>query len=336
MSPFDEVVEKFLAWKSHNQGRSGRTLAIYRLSLSRLQVFLGPDRDPLTATHDELVEFSGKWLFQQGVEALGRRPYIAGVREFFKWLYRQRAIAHDPARSLAYPTAGRKIPRTMSLQHAERLMWAPDFTTFAGVRDGAILSILIGCGLRVGGLVGLNRSSIDHIEVKGERRMVIRTREKGGRERLVPVPKEAAMLLRVYLEHDELKAIDRSLPNGDEVLFVSVVNTRVAPHDYRGERRRLTRWAVNDIVRRYGERAGIPRDQLHPHAMRHLFGTELAESDVDLLTRQELLGHADPKSTEIYTHLAMRKKLEESDRGNPLGKMSTPVSTLLQRLGGRK
>lgn len=90
------------------------------------------------------------------------------------------------------------------------------------------------------------------------------------------------------------------------------------------------------MVLRHGRRAGVPEDQLHPHAVRHLYGTELAEDDVDLLIRQQLLGHADPKSTEVYTHLAARKLTSSVDRANPLAKIKSPMSQLLQELSAAK
>lgn len=329
------LIEDFLTWKSANQGRSARTVEAYGHALRVMLEFFG-DRDPLAATPEELVAFSGPWLHKRGVEALARRQYVTATREFFRWLWTTGRVTLNPANSLPYPRVGHKLPRVMSLQSAERLMWAPDFSTFIGVRDGAILAVLIGCGVRVGGLVGMTQRSIATAEIKGQPRIVIKTLEKGGRERQVPLPREGEMLLRVYLEHPELAAIDRTLPNGDQVLWVSVSNRSCPPHEYRGERRRLSKWAVQDLIRRYGRRVGIPEEQLHPHAMRHLYGTELAESQVDLLVRQELMGHRDPASTKIYEHLAVRRKVEEADRANPLGKMKTPVSDLLRQLAADK
>jgi len=324
-------ITDFLTFKKRNQGRRERTAAAYGDALRRLQVFLD-GRDILDASPDELEMFCGPWLHKQGVQAVARRPYIAAVREFFKWAKHTKRARDNQAAGLTYPKTGRKLPRVLSLTNAERLMWGPDFNTFKGVRDAAILSVLIGCGLRISGLTGLNQGNLVSVEHKGQIRMVIKTKEKGDKERLVPVPKEAEMVLRLYLEHPELKDVDRTLPDGDQVLFVSLSNRNVPPHLYIGEARRLADRSIRDMIRTYGEAVGIPVEQLHPHAMRHLYGTELAESDVDLLLRQDLMGHEDAKHTRIYTHLATRKKLEEIDRAAPLAKMKTPVSELLARL----
>ena len=117
-----------------------------------------------------------------------------------------------------------------------------------------------------------------------------------------------------------------------QVLFVSVRNRTVPEHEYRGENRRLRRKAVLDMIKKHGKQQGINLEQLHPHALRHLYGTELREEEIDLITRQRLMGHADPKTTEIYDHLAMRKVTRDVDRGNPLAKIRTPATDLLRQL----
>lgn len=330
-----ELINSFLEFKQHNAGRSERTVQVYRLALDRLVEFFG-DRDPLQADHDQLVVFSGIWLHKKGLtDPRSRRTHVAAVREFYRWMLDNKHIRGNPAVGLPYPKVGRKIPRVMTLKNAEKLMWAPDFSTFEGVRDGAMLGILIGCGLRASGIVGLNVSNVVEDELDGKVRLILKVKEKGDKERRMPVPIEADMMLRMYMAHEELANIDRTLKDGDQVLFVSTMNRTCSIDEYRGERRRMSRKSVNGLVHKYGQRAGIPEDQMHPHAMRHLFGTELVEDDVNLINAQKLLGHADPKSTEIYTHTAMRKLTREMDRANPLAKMTTPVSDLLKQLNKR-
>jgi site-specific recombinase XerD len=326
------LIPRFIEAKQFNQGRSKRTAEAYTAALVRFDGFLD-GRDLLAATIDDVQLFGGLWLHKQGVTAISRRPYIAAVREFYKWLVAGGAITVDPAAALTYPKTGSKLPSMMTLDNAERLMWAPDFSTFAGVRDAAILSLLLGCGLRREGVARLNVSHLVQVAIKGgDRRYILNVVEKGDKERSMPVPREVDMVLRLYLEHDDLKKIDRTLANGDQVLFVSINNMMVPAHEYIGERRRMAPKAVWEIVRKHGSSAGIPAAQLHPHALRHLYGTELLESDVDLSIRQELMGHADPKSTAIYTHLAMRKKMAEADRANPFSKIRTPVGDLISKL----
>lgn len=331
-------IEQFLNFKRYNLGRSERTIEVYRLALGRLATFLAESSLAWDkATHDDLVLFSGIWLHRLGLkDPLSRRPHVSAVRGFYQWAKKRDLIVSSPAEHLPYPEGGRRLPNVMTLADAEKLMWAPDFATFEGVRDGAILGLLIGCGPRVTGLSRLNESCLTQEIIEGRPRMMLKVLEKGNRERKLPVPEQADLLLRIYLEHPALLEIDRALADGDKVLFVSLRNRTIPEHEYRGENRRLRRGAVREMIQKYGTTAGIPEDTLHPHALRHLFGTELAESDVDIDTRQKLMGHVHPSSTGIYTHLALRKLTRENDRGNPLAKMRTPASDLLQRLNAKK
>lgn len=324
------AIQQFLDFKQHNRGRARRTLQIYRHALDHLVGFLGK-KDLLSATTDDLLAFTGPWLAKRNIIAAGRRPYIAAVRQLYGWLHSQRVLDVDPSIGVPYPKSPKNLPRAISLADSEKLMWAPDFNTFDGIRDGAIIMLLTGCGMRVSGLVALNESDVMPQVVDGKKRLFLRLTEKGDKVRLVPVPAEADLQLRVYMEHPQLKEIDRQLENGDRVLFISVRNRRIHPKDHRGEARRLTRAAVLLMIKKYGRAQGLPEKYLHPHSIRHLYGTELAEGDVHVLVQQQLLGHEDPKSTAIYTHLATRKLFKEVDRANPLSKMNTPTSEILQR-----
>jgi integrase/recombinase XerD len=329
-----ESIDQYLSFLTLNRGRSPRTAQIYGLALRRLADFVAElGRDWRYLTHDDLLVFTGPWLFRNGLkDPRSRQPMVSAIREFYRWAASRGIVRNSPAAAVPYPRVGRRLPTVMTLANAERLMWAPDFSTFEGVRDAAILAVFLGCGLRLSGMVGLNESNILNEFVDDRRRLVIQVTEKGGRQRRLPVPAQADLLLRLYLEHPDLKEIDRLLPNGDRVLWVSIRNRSVPEHEYRGEARRMGRCGMAGIVKKHGVAAGVPLDQLHPHAMRHLYGTELREEDVDLITRQRLMGHADPKTTEIYDHLSIRKVTRDVDKGNPLAKMRTPASDLLRSL----
>lgn len=331
----EALIDDFLEFKQLSQGRSVRTVERYDLALRRLVIFMA-GRSVLSASTDDLKLFSGKWLFEQGLrDPVSRKPCVAAVREFYKWLKDSGRIASDPGRAVPHPKFGRRLPRVMSLAHAEALMYAPDYSTFEGLRDATMIALLIGCGLRVSGLVGLNVGNLFFDTIDGRPRMILKTVEKGNKERQQPVPEQADLLLRLYLDHPLLQTVDRRLPDGDEVLFISTRNSYCPPHEWHGENRRMQRQAVHRMVMRYGRLAGLPSDVTHPHAIRHLFGTELAEDDVPTNTAATLLGHEDPKTTKIYQHLAMRKLAATVDKSNPLGKIKTPVSSLLAQLGKR-
>lgn len=330
------AIDAFLDYLVIARGRSGRTREVYALALARLQEFMKP-RSVLEANAAELEAFCGLWLHKRGVVARSRKPYVSAVRMFYAWAEAKGpALGANPATELVHPKSGHRLPRMMSLANAEKLMWAPDLSTFQGIRDSAMLSLLLGCGLRVSGLVALNEGNLQPARLERELRLVLVVKEKGDKERRTPVPREAEAILRVYLGHEDLAAIDRSTVNDrgrpDKVLFVNLVNPLVPAHEHVGEKRRLKRQAVHAMVQRYGSRVGIPAEELHPHALRHLFGTELTEDEVPTLTTQELMGHADAKSTAIYTHLAMRKKMAVVDKSGPLAKLRTPVSEFLKRM----
>lgn len=329
-----EAVEAFAAHLV-GAGRMPRTVEAYRLALARLQEFMG-GRRLLEATAAELEGCCGIWLHKRGIVARSRKPYISALRRFFGWATKQGLVRVNPAADLQQPKTGRPLPEALSLDNAERLMWAPDLNTFGGIRDASILALLIGCGLRVSGLVGLNAGDVRNAPTEDRVRLVVRVTEKGGRERIVPVPREAEMLLRVYLDHEGLKEFDRNvtLPGGrvDQVLFVNLRNMSVPADEYRGEAVRMSRQGVWRMIQRYGEAAGVPEAERHPHAIRHLYGTELAEDDVSTIMRGELLGHADPKTTAIYDSMSMRRKTRIVDNSGPLGKIKSPVSAVLKRL----
>lgn len=326
------VFEDFLTYKFYNDGLAKRSINAYKDILVRYGAWL-EDREPEAITRDELLIFTGPYLHKAGLKPVSRRPYIACIREFYSWLMQiKHSVDENPAAEINYPKTGYKLPSYLSLDNAEKLLWQPDLSTLAGIRDSAIFSVLIGCGLRVGGIIALNDSDLVTQLINNEPRLTLRTREKGDKERFLPTPKEADLLIRIYLEHPELKEIDRTLPNGDQVLFVSLANRKCPQHEYIGENRRLTQRGIHSIIRKHGEAAGIEISQLHAHAMRHLYGTELAESDITDTVRQQLLGHSDPRSTQIYTHLAVGKLTHDVDRGNPLAKIRTPVTELIAKL----
>lgn len=334
--PDEALIEQYLQHLQASKGRAPRTVEAYGLAIERLRDFLGAARPLLSATPDELEAFCGIWLHKRGVVARSRKPYISAVRGFYAWAASHGLVATDPALQLVHPKTGKPLPQALSLASAEKLMWAPDLNTFIGIRDAAMLGLLLGCGVRVGGLVGLNLGDLRNQEVDGSVRLVINVTEKGDKERILPVPREAEMLLRVYIDHPDLQGYDRDVLDRkgrpDKVLFVNTRTAAVPPDQWRGEAVRLSRHAVWRQIQRHGLRAGVPAEERHPHALRHLFGVELAEDDVDLITRGDLLGHADPRTTAVYTTMSIRRKVRVMDKSSPLAKMRSPVSEILKRM----
>lgn len=341
---FNSALDTWCTWLEMNNGRATATVTKYRCYLERYATWvIDPPADPKLAPQDtvdplqpslaDLELFAGLYSHSMKLTPRARRPLVSSLRGFFEWLSSTGKAAGNPAASLVQPKAGRPLPKAMQLHHAEKLLMSPDITTWNGVRDSCILMLFMGCGLRLSGLRRLNESALVwHTDDHRREALAIRVVEKGERERLQPVPREAAMLLRAYLGHDETRAIPRTLPDGDRVLFVTQHNNTVSPADYYGEARRISATYIQQMVKERCEAVGVPTDVAHPHALRHLFGAELAEDDVSQVTHQTLMGHASADSTEIYSHIAARKLRREVERANPLAKMKGPLLDSLRTL----
>lgn len=330
---FSRAVDDWVQYLEVNKGRSPLTAAKYAGHLAKLEQYANESGlDPWDLSLEQLEHFAGLVAHSMGLKPRSRRPLVAALRGFFQWAARAGHVNESAARGLEYPSHGRRLPRPAQLATAEKLLMQPDITTFTGLRDAAMIATLIGCGLRVSGLCNMNRGHLVLTEIDGAERMILVVSEKGNHERHQPVPVEAAVLIRAYLASPELLEIDANLESGDQVMWVTTNNRLVAPEDYHGEVRRISTRTVHDMIATYGDRAGLPKDQCHPHALRHLFATELAESDIDIQQRQALMGHKDMRSTAIYTHVAIRRQVRAVDTGNPLTKMKGTVVQDARRL----
>lgn len=339
---FVTLVDAWCAWLEHNRGRRPGTVQKYAGHVLKLGTWCAepPDdqkqapstRDPMRLTRADLDRFAGLWAHAQGLSPRARRPLVSAVRGFYAWCESNGHLAKSPAADLAQPKAGLRLPRAIDLRHAERLLMAPGIDSLTGYRDTAILAMFAGVGCRLSGLVGMNESALLWTSDDNGPHLTVRLCEKGKKERLVPAPLELAMLLRAYIDHPDLQGIDRTLPDGDRVLFPSLKAPAIPAHEYHGERRRLSCRGVARRIELYAKRVDVPKEMAHPHALRHLYGTELAEDDVDLLQRQALLGHVDPATTGIYTALAQRKLRETVSKANPVAKMRGPLLDTLRSL----
>lgn len=334
---YNPVVNRFLNYMAYNKSYAHDTVVRYGRFLERLADWLASLYSPhslLSVDTYHLEQWSGLELHKQKLKPQSRKVAVAALRRFYAWALKNHLVKSNPALDLPTPKVGTAIPVAAKLSDAQSLLVAPDINTFIGLRDATMLSVLIGTGCRVSGLVSLNDSGLLWTEGGSHKtgRLSIRLLEKGKKERVVPAPLETALLMRLYLNHQELQKLSRRLPNGDCVLFVNCCNTTVATHERFGEALRIRADSFGAILKRYGKGLGLDNRVLHPHAFRHLYGVELAESDVDLIARQMLLGHASPDTTGIYSHLALRKMQTIVDRANPLAKIRTPISELANQL----
>ena len=302
----DPELDGFLALLAAR--RAARTVDAYRRDLAALGAWLG--RPPGGVTTDELE----RWVAE--LRAAGLAPAtiarrIAAVRTYFRHLLLLGARTDNPAADLALPRRTRRVPRTLSVAEVERLIEAAAGTAPRALRDRALVELLYGAGLRVSEAVSLERAGVEL-----EHRLV-RVTGKGGKERIVPIGREAADALRRYLARGRVHLERRHRPE----LFLNAQGGA------------LTRAGAFLILRRLAGRAGLEPERVHPHLLRHSFATHLLEGGADLRSVQELLGHADLATTELYTHVSDRRRRELYFRAHPHARRGTRVSD--QRPGAR-
>jgi integrase/recombinase XerD len=286
----DEDVAGFLALLAAR--RAPRTVDAYRRDLAQLARWLGT---PVATASADVLE---RWLAEQraqGVAASTVARRVAALRAFYRHQLMLGARTDNPAAALELPRRPKKLPRTLSAAEAERLIDAANGTTPRALRDRALVELMYGAGLRVSEAVGLRRSAVD-LDAR-----LVRAFGKGAKERIVPLGRPGVEALRRYLAVGRPHLDRRNRPE----LFLNA----------RGGA--LTRAGVFLILRRLAEKAGLEPRRVHPHLLRHSFATHLLEGGADLRSVQEMLGHADLSTTEIYTHVTDRRRRELYFRAHP-------------------
>jgi len=286
----DAAVESFLALLAAQ--RAPRTVDAYRRDLGAFAAYL--QRSPASATSDEVQE----WLAElrsrgQSPSSIARRG--AALRSFFRHLVLIGARDENPAAEIALPRRRARLPKTLAPSEVERLIDAAKGTSPRALRDRAVVELLYGAGLRVGEAVALDRAAVDLDQ------RLVRCLGKGDKERIVPLGREAAQALRRYLSRGRPYLDKRHRPE----LFLNAQGGA------------LTRAGVFLILRRLALRAGLEPGRVHPHLLRHSFATHLLEGGADLRSVQEMLGHADLGTTEIYTHVSDDRRRETFFRAHP-------------------
>jgi len=294
----DPAVDGFLSLLAAR--RAPRTVEAYRRDLEGLARSLG--HSPAAATTEELELWIAD-LRAQGLAPATVARRIAAARTFFRHLVLLGQREDNPGAELELPRRLRTLPRTLSPGEAERLIEAAAGTTPRALRDRALVELLYGAGLRVSEAVGLDRTGVDLDD------RLVRCTGKGGKERIVPVGRHAAEALRLYLARGRPFLDRRHRPE----LFL---NARGGP---------LTRAGAFLIVRRLAEQAGLDPRRVHPHLLRHSFATHLLEGGADLRSVQEMLGHADLSTTELYTHVSDRRRRELYFQAHPHARRKRPV-----------
>ncbi len=287
------TVEEFLAYLSIERGASANTVDAYRRDLREYVATLQARNvtDANQIKRDDVTAHI-RALRERGLAPSSVERKVAAIKSFHRFCVREGIAEDQPTASLPLPKVPQRLPDTISIADADRLLSQQFPVSPVGYRDKTVLEILYGCGLRVSELTGLDLGAIDF------ETGLLRVFGKGSKERVVPIGGAAELALREYLAHGRpyLRAKKATLRQDPSAVFLSV----------RGQR--VTRQTAFGIVRTWGERAGL---ELHPHSLRHSFATHMLEGGADLRSLQEMLGHADISTTQIYTHVDRTHIIEE-------------------------
>jgi integrase/recombinase XerD len=296
---FQNLVLDFLSYLELERGLSRNTLNAYRTDLLQYGEYLGAhDLDALKARPAEVSEFLAELATGEGRPACSAATIhrkAACLRSFYKHLRRDELIGEDPTAALSAPRRAKKLPQVLNYSEVQKLLAAPRGSEPTALRDRALLEVMYACGLRASETIGLEPGDVDMHEG------FLRARGKGSKERLVPLGRQAILAINAYLRGGRPQLIgERHEPK----LFV---NFRGGP---------LTRQGLYKIVQRHAREAGLA-GRMSPHTLRHSFATHLLAGGCDLRAVQEMLGHADISTTQMYTHLSGERLKEVYFQAHP-------------------
>jgi integrase/recombinase XerC len=294
-------LEAFLGHLQRERQLSPRTLEAYRHDLEGLRDFL----DTQECAHWPDMDGSRLRLFvaqrhQDGLSGRSLQRLLSAVRTFYQYLIRERLSKHNPALDIRAPRSPRKLPRALDADLTAQLLDDNSDDDWLLVRDHAMLELFYSSGLRLSELAGLDMHELDLAQ--GE----VRVLGKGSKTRLVPVGRMAREALQRWLKVRMLSS------TAEQALFIGQRGRRLTP---RAIQLRVRRWGVANIGQ-----------NLHPHMLRHSFASHVLESSGDLRAVQELLGHADIGTTQIYTHLDFQHLAQVYDKAHPRAKRKTSDS----------
>ncbi len=297
---FEALVLDFLAYLEFERGLARNTLDAYRTDLLQFGAFLAARRRQATEVEradvaDFLADLATGVAPGPDGEG-GRQPCspatvsrkTACLRSFYRHLRREELIAEDPTANLSPPAKSRKLPHVLSQAEVNKLLESARDSDPISLRDRALLEVMYGCGLRASEAIGLEVGDVDL------RRGFVRPHGKGSKERIVPLGREAA------------KAIERYQRSGRPELVGGRIERKLFVN-FRGGA--LTRQGLYKIIQRHAKEVGLDQ-KMSPHTLRHTFATHLLSGGCDLRSVQEMLGHADVATTQLYTHLS-REKIKE-------------------------
>jgi integrase/recombinase XerD len=296
---FESLVLDFLSYLELERGLSRNTLNAYRTDLQQYGEFLaGRGIDPLAVRPAEISDFLADLATGNGRPACSASTIhrkSACLRSFYKHLRRDELIGDDPTASLSAPRRAKKLPQVLNYAEVQKLLAAPRGSEPTTLRDRALLEVMYACGLRASETIGLETTDVDMHEG------FLRARGKGSKERIVPLGRKAISAITAYLRGGRPKLV------GDRHEAKLFVNFRGGP---------LSRQGLYKIVQRHARSAGLA-GRMSPHTLRHSFATHLLAGGCDLRAVQEMLGHADISTTQMYTHLSGEQLKDVYFRAHP-------------------
>jgi len=294
----EKAVAKFIR-ALQERNASAHTIKAYRTDLAQFSEYVGPqgwgDIDHV------LIRGYLSNLYERGLSKVSVARALAALRSLYRWLAQEGVVEQNAAKLVATPKLPKKLPRVPTIEEVNTVLDSQmiDYSAFAE-RDLAILELLYGCGIRNSELIGIN---LDDIRWSNE---VVLVRGKGKKERYVPLGESANAAVRAYLPERQ-RVLGETKRTTERALLVNL----------RGSR--LTTRSVGRIVKQIAVSKGLSPD-VHPHTLRHAFGTHMLEEGADLRAIQEMLGHERLATTQRYTQLTVKHVMEVYDRTHPHAK----------------
>lgn len=297
MNKLQEQVEDYLRYVQLERGLSANTISAYRQDLTEFLAFL--KKENLSSWPTKAVDIDA-FLAQQrdlnkATSSISRM--ISSLRKFYQWLARQNIQKINPMLEIDPPKKEQRLPVALSVAEVTQLLQQPDTTRKLGLRDRALLETLYATGIRVSELINLKFDDL-HEDLK-----LLKVFGKGSKERLIPISGVAISWIKSYQQKVRDPLVLKVGKNSDFIFL----NNRGGS---------LSRQAVWQIIKRYCQLAGIKKD-VTPHTLRHTFATHLLENGADLRIVQEILGHSDISTTQIYTNLSQKHILQVYAKTHP-------------------
>ena len=292
----ENYVQQFISYLASERGLAQNTLESYGRDLRYFQQYLEANRLTFaTGSTNEIIRTYLDELKKQGKAVSTISRNLAALKSFYQYLLKEQHLDADPASKIESPKLEKKLPQVLSVQQVELLLKQPNINLPAGLRDKAMLELLYATGIRVSELITINVNDVN-LELG-----YIKCFGRGAKERVVPLGSIASKCVTQYLRKGRT-ALVRS--KQEEAMFVN----------HHG--RRLTRQGFWKIIKKYALEAQIDQ-KITPHTLRHSFATHLLENGADLRSVQEMLGHADISTTQIYTHVTKNRLKEVYDKAHP-------------------